>query len=100
MNRSLYRTLTIAFAGAAILAGCETVAPAAGTKPGADGKLVLGEGLLAHTNGIAMLAQRGFGPAIEANAAKVADWLSAYLAHPADCSAVLGTAAGAVTCRA
>ena len=35
MNRSLYRTLTIAFAGAAILAGCETVAPAAGTKPGA-----------------------------------------------------------------
>jgi hypothetical protein len=45
--------------------------------------------VLAHTNGIALLAQRGFGGQVEQRAGKVFDWLSAYLAHPADCSAVL-----------
>ena len=54
-----------------------------------DGALTLARGVLAHTNGIALLSERGFGGAVEANAGKVFDWLSAYLAHPADCSAVL-----------
>ncbi|MES2015337.1 MAG: DNA mismatch repair protein MutS [Pseudomonadota bacterium] len=54
-----------------------------------DGALTLSDGVLAHTNGIALLAQRGFGPQVEAGAGKVFDWLSSYLAHPADCSAVL-----------
>jgi len=53
------------------------------------GRLVLAPGVLAHTNGIALLASRGFGPQVEANAGKVFDWLGGYLAHPADCSAVL-----------
>ncbi len=56
---------------------------------GADGVLTLSPGVLAHTNGIALLAQRGFGRQVEEGAGKVFDWLSAYLAHPADCSAVL-----------
>jgi hypothetical protein len=56
---------------------------------GADGALALSDGVLAHTNGIALLAQRGFGAEVEAGAGKVFDWLSAYLAHPADCSEVL-----------
>jgi hypothetical protein len=56
-----------------------------------DGTLTLADGVLAHTNGIALLSQRGFGGQVEANAGKVFDWLSAYLAHPADCSAVLST---------
>ena len=55
----------------------------------AAGVLTLSPGVLAHTNGIALLSQRGFGGDVEANAAKVFDWLSTYLAHPADCSAVL-----------
>ena len=55
----------------------------------ADGALILAGGVLAHTNGIALLSQRGFGAEVEANAGKVFDWLSEYLAHPADCSAVL-----------
>jgi hypothetical protein len=56
------------------------------------GALTLSPGLLAHTNGIALLAQRGFGPAIEARAAKVFDWLSAYLAQPDGGNGVLGSA--------
>jgi DNA mismatch repair ATPase MutS len=46
------------------------------------GALFLAPGVLTHTNGIALLAERGFGPAIEARAAKVFDWLSTYLAQP------------------
>jgi hypothetical protein len=46
------------------------------------GVLTLAPGLLTHTNGIALLAQRGFGEKVEANAARVFDWLSAYLAQP------------------
>jgi hypothetical protein len=54
------------------------------------GALALSSGVLAHTNGIALLAQRGFGGQVEANGAgKVFDWLSAYLAHPADGARVL-----------
>ena len=58
-----------------------------------DGRLLLAPGVLAHTNGIALLAQRGFGAQVEANAGKVFTWLSAYLtqplAQPADGSGVL-----------
>ena len=55
----------------------------------ADGRLTLSPGVLAHTNGIALLAQRGFGGDVEAGAAKVFDWLSQYLSHPADGGKVL-----------
>jgi hypothetical protein len=48
----------------------------------ADGALQLAPGLLAHTNGIALLAERGFGAEVETGAAKVFDWLSSYLAEP------------------
>lgn len=34
MNRSLLRTLTATFAGAALLSACETIGPAIGIKPG------------------------------------------------------------------
>jgi hypothetical protein len=57
------------------------------------GILTLAPGVLAHTNGIALLAQRGFGASIEANAAAVFDWVSAYLAHPRSGSHVLGAKA-------
>jgi hypothetical protein len=56
---------------------------------GADGQLTLRPGVLEQTNGIALLARRGLGERIEANAGKVYDWLSAYLAHPADVVPVL-----------
>ncbi|MES2757167.1 MAG: DNA mismatch repair protein MutS [Pseudomonadota bacterium] len=56
---------------------------------GADGALQLAPGLLAHTNGIALLAQRGFGADIEAGAGRVFDWLSVYLAEPVGGNAVL-----------
>ena len=55
----------------------------------ADGMLTLSPGVLAHTNGIALLAQRGFGRDVETGAAKVFDWLSEYLSHPADGGKVL-----------
>ncbi len=54
-----------------------------------DGVLTIGRGVLAHTNGLALLSERGFGAEVEANAGKVLNWLSAYLAQPADCGAVL-----------
>lgn len=57
---------------------------------GSDGKLALAPGVLAHTNGIALLAQRGFGREVERNAARVFDWLDGYLAHPPHADAVLG----------
>jgi hypothetical protein len=48
------------------------------TAPGGDElRLVLEPGVLAHTNGIALLAAGGFGAGVESNAAKVFDWLSA-----------------------
>lgn len=57
------------------------------------GTLTQAPGVLAHTNGIALLAQRGFGAPIEASAAAVFDWLSAYLAHSRNGSHVLGAQA-------
>ncbi|HEV7815774.1 MAG TPA: DNA mismatch repair protein MutS, partial [Janthinobacterium sp.] len=61
----------------------------------APGRLALRPGVLARTNGIALLGERGFGAALEAKAGKVFDWLSAYLAHPAECGHVLGAPAAA-----
>lgn len=55
----------------------------------AQGRLTLRAGVLAHTNGIALLAERGFGRQIEDGAARVFDWLDGYLAHPAGASGVL-----------
>ncbi|MES2298729.1 MAG: hypothetical protein V4582_16920 [Pseudomonadota bacterium] len=54
--------------------------------------LQLRPGVLAHTNGITLLETQGFSPALRANAARVFDWLSAYLAQGADCAHVLGAA--------
>ncbi len=53
------------------------------------GRLTLLPGVLQQTNGLSLLAERGFGAAIEANAAKVYDWLGGYLAHPAHGADVL-----------
>ncbi|RSZ55773.1 hypothetical protein HF313_04000 [Massilia atriviolacea] len=58
----------------------------------AGGRLALEAGVLAHTNGIALLAQRGFGRAVEERADRVFDWLNGYLAHPGDCDGVLARA--------
>jgi len=55
----------------------------------AAGMLRLSPGLLVHTNGIALLAEHGFGPRVESGAGKVFDWLNGYLAHPAASAGVL-----------
>lgn len=51
--------------------------------------LMLEPGVLAHTNGIALLATGGFGAGVEANAAKVFDWLIGHLAQPGEGAQVL-----------
>jgi hypothetical protein len=61
-----------------------------------DGRLRLAPGVLAQTNGLRLLADRGFGPAVEGRAARVFDWLSTYLAHPPECGHVLDADAGRV----
>ncbi|USX14912.1 DNA mismatch repair protein MutS [Oxalobacteraceae bacterium OTU3CAMAD1] len=66
----------------------ETLAPWCVSR--VDGHLRLAPGVLKETNGIALLATRGFDAAISAKANRVHDWLSDYMAHPADCEAVLG----------
>jgi hypothetical protein len=53
-----------------------------------DGALHLAPGVLKETNGITLLGARGFDPAISAKANRVFDWLSDYMAHPADCTAI------------
>jgi hypothetical protein len=53
-----------------------------------DGRLQLVPGVLRETNGIALLEARGFDDAISAKANRVFDWLSDYMAHPADCEDV------------
>lgn len=63
------------------------------------GPLALVPGVLANTNGIALLRTQGFGPELEASAGKVCDWLGAYLAHPADCAQVLGGASARLPVR-
>ncbi len=57
-----------------------------------DGRLSLLPGVLQQTNGLSLLAERGFGPGVEANAAKVYNWLGGYLAHPARGAEVLAAA--------
>jgi hypothetical protein len=47
-----------------------------------DGRLALESGVLADTNGIALLSAHGFGPQVQQNAVKVAHWLSGYLGQP------------------
>ena len=47
-----------------------------------DGQLELRDGVLAKTNGIALLGSSGFSGEVQANAEKVFSWLSQYLAHP------------------
>ena len=46
--------------------------------------LVLEPGVLVQTNGIALLGAGGFGADLEANAARVFDWLSEHLAQPGE----------------
>lgn len=58
-------------------------------EPDSHGRLHVRSGVLARTNGIALLAQHGFGDEIDARARKVHVWLSAHLAHPQDCDGVL-----------
>ena len=48
----------------------------------ADGCLVLAPGVLAQTNGIALLATQSFGAEVEGKAQKVATWLESYLGQP------------------
>ncbi|MGK5024984.1 MutS-related protein [Janthinobacterium sp. RB2R34] len=55
----------------------------------ATGVLWLAPGVLQATNGIALLAERGFGRSIEDKAGRVFDWLSSHMAQPTDCSGVL-----------
>lgn len=58
-------------------------------EPDSHGRLHVRSGVLARTNGIALLAQHGFGDAIDASARKVHAWLSTHLAHPQNCAGVL-----------
>ncbi|MTV39464.1 MutS-related protein [Duganella radicis] len=44
----------------------------------------LTQGLLQDTNGIALLNQQGYAPAITTKANRIHTWLSDYMAHPAD----------------
>lgn len=53
-----------------------------------EGGLLLAPGVLKDTNGIALLAERGFDATISAKAHRVHAWLSDYMAHPADCGAL------------
>jgi hypothetical protein len=58
-------------------------------EPDPNGRLHLRSGVLARTNGIALLSQHGFGGAIDAKAHRVHAWLSTHLAHPQNCDGIL-----------
>lgn len=47
-----------------------------------DGRWRLAPGLLVDTNGIALLAERGFASAVTEQANRIHGWLSAYMARP------------------
>ncbi|MRW90884.1 DNA mismatch repair protein MutS [Duganella sp. FT80W] len=47
-----------------------------------DGRWQLTPGVLGDTNGIALLSERGFAPAITSKANRIHTWLSDYMAHP------------------
>jgi hypothetical protein len=51
-----------------------------------DGRWQLAPGLLIDTNGIALLAERGFAPDITAKANRIHTWLSNYMARPTEFS--------------
>ena len=51
---------------------------------GEDGSLRVAPGVLAHTNGISLLADQGFGAEIEKNAARVCAWLGEREAAPGE----------------
>jgi DNA mismatch repair ATPase MutS len=73
---------------APLLADCLT--PLCVSAPDGDqSRLRIAPGVLAETNGIALLSARGFGADIDAKARRVFDWLSEYLAEPQDCGQVL-----------
>jgi hypothetical protein len=48
----------------------------------ADGTMALRPGVLVETNGIALLAERGFDARVQDRANQVFNWLNRYLAHP------------------
>jgi hypothetical protein len=50
---------------------------------------VLLPGVLKETNGVALLAERGFDARVEQRALKVARWLNEYMGAPADCAHLL-----------
>lgn len=67
----------------------DRLAPWCVSAPGGDqARLQLAPGVLAETNGITLLAARGFDDATSSKANRVFDWLSDYMAHPADCAAL------------
>lgn len=75
----------------------EITLPALASTSGTDGGALRGRpGVLALTNGIALLAERGFGSGIEDNAGKLFEWLNGYVAHPVDCPGKLAEGAGRV----
>jgi DNA mismatch repair ATPase MutS len=51
---------------------------------GDSGRLALLPGVLAKTNAISLLSERGFDARLQDRARKVFDWLSGYLAHPTE----------------
>jgi hypothetical protein len=55
-------------------------------------QLVLLQGVVAKTNGIGLLTELGFDEALRADASKVFEWLSQYLAQPVGGACVLGEA--------
>lgn len=54
-----------------------------------EGALTLTAGVLAHTNGISLLAEHGFGTGIEQNAARVCTWLEERETAPHDGAGVM-----------
>jgi MutS domain V len=59
------------------------------TRDGDLSTLRLTKGVLTTTNGIALLADHGFGKDIERNAQNILHWLNSYLAHPANAPDIL-----------
>ncbi|MES2047429.1 MAG: DNA mismatch repair protein MutS [Pseudomonadota bacterium] len=77
---------------AALLADRLTPLCVSATRDNANHKgksLALRPGVLADTNGLSLLTDRGFDTEITAKASKVANWLAAFLIHPLDCENLL-----------
>ena len=70
----------------------DVLAPLYVSAPDGDqSRLRIAAGVLAETNGIALLSARGFDEAIAAKARRVHDWLSDYMMHPGDCAGLLNS---------